>query len=174
MSRDLGKLEPRFKKQVELLIVKCQEKGVVIKPYFTLRTAQQQANLWCQGRDKDTIIEQSRRFNKVGARYLADLLVKANPRIGPVVTKALPGFSWHNYGLAVDCYVERDGKPVWDANDDGYAVYAAQANLLGLNSGYYWKSFKDAVHVQQPLQGVLATYPILEVNDMMRKQEEGK
>lgn len=31
---------------------------------------------------------------------------------------------------------------------NGYAVYAEEAKKLNLESGYYWKVFKDTSHVQ--------------------------
>lgn len=59
---------------------------------WTLRTAQQQADLYAQGRT----------------------------RPGKIVTNAIAGMSWHNYGLAVDIclYNAQNRMAVWDTISD--------------------------------------------------------
>jgi hypothetical protein len=79
---------------------------------------------------------------------------------GLIVTKARPGESWHQYGLADD-YVP-DGmaeKPSiqwsWQAFLDAdnnkrndWVQMATIARDMGLDSAWWWKEFKEAPHVQ--------------------------
>src|SRR5690606_12092414 len=63
----------------------CLELGDHWQPYFGIRTHEQQAFLYAQGRD----------------------------RPGRVVTNARAGESAHNYGCASDWTVWRGGQPLW-------------------------------------------------------------
>lgn len=67
---------------------------------------------------------------------------------GKVVTKAPPGYSAHNYGLAADLAPMKDGKIWWNAPDIIWQQMADVAVKLGLDAGYYFKSFKDMPHVE--------------------------
>lgn len=71
---------------------------------------------------------------------------------GKVVTKAKPGSSAHNYGLAVDlCPIDpKDGDLWWDAPDAKWRAMADHAHTFGLVAGYYFKSFFDAPHIEDP------------------------
>lgn len=67
-------------------------------------------------------------------------------------TRAGPGQSCHQYGLAVDSAPLRDGKLQWDMADPwtrrGYALYGQLAQQAGLRWGGTWKGLKDYVHVE--------------------------
>jgi len=67
---------------------------------------------------------------------------------GPVVTDALPGYSAHNYGLAVDFARLEAGRYLRDARD--YAVLGQEAAKAGLSWGGTFHHLKDAAHVQLP------------------------
>jgi peptidoglycan L-alanyl-D-glutamate endopeptidase CwlK len=69
---------------------------------------------------------------------------------GPIVTKAPPGSSAHNFGLAADLCPMKDGKPWWNAPDEVWKQMADVAIQLGLTAGYYFKSIHDAPHVESP------------------------
>lgn len=69
---------------------------------------------------------------------------------GQIVTKAPPGSSAHNYGLAADLAPMKDDKIWWKAPDAIWKQMADIAVSLGLEAGYYFKSFHDAPHVQDP------------------------
>lgn len=74
----------------------------------------------------------------------------------PKVTNARGGQSMHNYGLAVDFAFMVDGKISW--NEKLYKNIGRWADLVGLDWGGRWKSFKDLPHVQ--LKG-LPSYKVL-------------
>lgn len=69
---------------------------------------------------------------------------------GPIVTKAAPGYSPHNYGLAADLAPMKDGKIWWNAPDSVWKAMADAAVSLGLEAGYNWQKFRDMPHVQDP------------------------
>lgn len=69
---------------------------------------------------------------------------------GPIVTKAPPGYSAHNYGLAADLAPMKDGKIWWKAPDAIWKQMADIAVKFGLTAGYYFKNFKDMPHVESP------------------------
>jgi peptidoglycan LD-endopeptidase CwlK len=81
------------------------------------------------------------------------LYAKGRTSPGPKVTNARPGYSWHNFGRALDFGVFRDGKYL-DAEDPAMArkVHAACgeiAKTYGLEWGGSWRTFQDAPHYQR-------------------------
>lgn len=71
---------------------------------------------------------------------------------GGNVTRAGAGQSCHQYGMAVDSALYRDGKLQWDMNDPwvrrGYFLYGELAQQVGLEWGGSWRSIKDYVHLE--------------------------
>ncbi|WP_246606811.1 M15 family metallopeptidase [Novilysobacter antarcticus] len=71
---------------------------------------------------------------------------------GGAVTQAGAGQSCHQYGLAVDSALYRDGKLQWDMEDPwtrrGYFLYGQLAVEAGLEWGGNWRSIKDYVHLE--------------------------
>lgn len=129
MSNKLSDLHPKVAELARLLVVRSSAKGVPIAIASTLRTFDEQTALYAIGR---TI-----------------------PPIGKIVTKAKAGWSYHNYGLAFDIAVIRDGtvdytqkadvnkNNVWDYLDVGQI-----GQDVGLEWGGSWQSFKDYPHFQ--------------------------
>jgi peptidoglycan L-alanyl-D-glutamate endopeptidase CwlK len=79
---------------------------------------------------------------------------------GRIVTHARGGYSWHNYGLAVDLVPEdiTTGSPDWDTTHPAWARLVSIAESLGLVSGSEWHAAeKDTPHVQ--LTGVFPVSP---------------
>lgn len=172
MSFDITQLNSALTIKLTNLIQNCSNHGYTFVPYFGLRTLQQQAIMWRQSRTNAVIQQQLLDWRSLGACYLADILDGVGQQNGPMVTNALPGFSWHNWGEAVDCYLEIDGKPCWDGDNPGYKVYAEEAVKLGLTAGYYFKSFKDPGHIQLRSQEIPKIYSLQEVNDNFKKKYE--
>lgn len=167
MSRDMNDLVPEFKVKVEQLLSNCEKAGYIFKPFFTLRSPLEQAKLWRQSRDTSTINQKIQYLKSQGAPFLAECLIKAGVQNGRWVTNALPGYSWHNYGSAVDCYlVNPNGSANWDTSEHGYAIYAEEATRLGMRAGYFFKQ-SDAVHVQLWLEGVSKLHSLIEINKYM-------
>jgi peptidoglycan LD-endopeptidase CwlK len=110
-----------------------------------------------------------RSFEQQAAEYAKGRTIPGN-----IVTKARPGYSFHQYGVAAD-YVE-DGmieKPgiqwSWDlANDinkDGVKDWQQMGNIArdcGLDSAMFWKTFPEGPHIQlaglPKVEGLLALY----------------
>jgi len=107
-----------------------------------------------------------------------DLLYQqGRTRPGVVVTWAKPGYSYHNYGLAVDiCLVSSDGKMVsWDTkadfDKDGVADWMEVVKVFE-KYGWEWgvKNKKgeriDLPHFQKPLG-----YSTIQLLDKFRKND---
>lgn len=124
---DKSKIAPFFLKKCELLIANCKAAGVDYVPISGYRDPEEQAKLYAIGRTVD-----------IGK---------------PVVTKAEPYKSFHNYGLAMDFCKDDDPspkvKPNWSI--DQYTVLADEANKLGLSAGLRWYgNFQEGPHIQVP------------------------
>jgi len=149
----LSDLVPEFRAKVETLLATCANKKVRMVPTFTLRTPAEQAVFWRQSRSIVEIKKAIDMLHSEGANYLADVLDGVGAHSGPHVTNALPGNSWHQWAEAVDCMWEVDGKFI-DSDTrkidgvNGYQVYAHAAKAMELDSGFFWRSFKDSGHLQ--------------------------
>jgi len=127
-KKALAKLEP-FIVQVELMLA---PKGVTVEVISGLRSWSAQAALYAQGRTKP---------GRKGG-------------YGPDnwVTKARPGSSWHNYGLAIDLGLFKDGvylderKPA--EADKLYSEIGRIAEANGIEWAGHWKSFQENPHFQ--------------------------
>ena len=153
MAANMSDLVPDFRRKAEQLLKRCRQRGVEMRPYFTLRTPFEQAKLWRQSRSIEEIREKVAEFRDGGANFLAYCLESVGPQHGAHVTNAPPGFSWHRWREAVDCFWVVDGKTEWSTIKrvdglNGYRVYAEEATNLGLSAGGLWTSFKDWPHVQ--------------------------
>ena len=107
-------------------------KGVTVEVISGLRSWGAQAALYAQGRTKP----------------------------GQIVTKARPGSSWHNYGLAIDLGLFKDGvyldekKPAYA--DALYAEIGRIAEVHGIEWAGNWKSFTESPHFQVTFGRTLA------------------
>ena len=167
-------LDKEFAHLISLLLYECENHHVLMVPYEKLRSPQRQAELWVNGRSVNEIQHQIRYLHNAKAYFLASCLERARIKEGKIITNALPGYSWHQWGEAVDCYWLKEGKVSWDLdtkdeNDqNGYAIYARIARKLGLESGYYWKDIVDATHIQlQPYSSPGKIYSLPEINEVM-------
>ncbi|OME50660.1 hypothetical protein BSK59_22415 [Paenibacillus odorifer] len=111
------------------LIENCYKKGIYIQITQGLRSIDEQNDLYAQGRTKQ----------------------------GSIVTNAKGGYSYHNFGLAIDfVLLLPDGKNVtWDMNTDynsnnmkDWIEVVDEAKRLGFEWGGDWTSFKDYPHFQ--------------------------
>ncbi|WP_151737327.1 M15 family metallopeptidase [Paenibacillus tengchongensis] len=124
----LNGLHPAVRAATELLMERCYAAGVPILITQGLRTSSEQDALYAQGRTKP----------------------------GAVVTNARGGYSYHNYGLAVDFALLLPGGAVsWEMKRDGdgdgtadWQEVVRQAKVLGFEWGGDWSSFKDYPHLQ--------------------------
>ena len=82
----------------------------------------------------------------------AALYAQGRTRPGKIVTKARPGSSWHNYGLAMDLGLFRSGVYLDEKNpalaDRVYAELGALAKTMDIEWAGYWTSFQETPHFQ--------------------------
>jgi hypothetical protein len=130
----LKDVQPKLADKVYILAQALELEGVHIRVTQGLRTWADQARLYGQGRTS----------------------------VGPVVTNALPGHSWHNFGLAVDVApFDELGKPDWNATHPAWKRIVDIGVSLGLVDGKAWN---DIPHLQ--LTGRFATAPDGEVRQI--------
>lgn len=168
-SRDLDLLDTGFASKVKGVLAVCNKKGHPMRPFFTLRDVWTQARLWRQSRPTHEIQKAIQKLKQEGAPFLAYVLDAVGPQHGRWATNALPGQSWHQWGLAVDCYaLGLNGRAAWSASHPSYKVYADTAQEFGLMPGFYWKR-KDAVHIQAEVDGVRQTKTWPDIDSAMQK-----
>ena len=148
MSRDLGLLVNGFHTKVDSLIDECAKESAIMRAFFTLRSPWEQSRIWRSTRSTEEVKRAAKTLDGHRAPYLAKVLIDVGPQYAPPgsrghLTNALPGQSWHQYGLAVDCYWFYDGEAQWSekrqafsngGSFNGYKVYAQCAKTLGLTS----------------------------------------
>lgn len=110
-----------------------EKQGVTIEVISGLRSYSAQAALFAQGRTKP----------------------------GPIVTKARPGSSWHNFGLAIDLGLFMNSKYLDEASptlaDKLYTTIGSIAAKHGIKWAGNWKSFRESPHFQVTFGLTLAT-----------------
>lgn len=124
----LSGLNPVVKKATEALIEISFSRGVPIVITQGLRTIAEQNALYAQGRTA----------------------------AGQIVTNAKGGYSFHNFGLAIDFALLLDNGGVsWDMSRDGdgdrakdWNEVVSVAKSLGFEWGGDWREFKDYPHFQ--------------------------
>lgn len=117
----IARLHPRIRGQARQLLINAERKGIKLRVVSGLRTYEEQAALYAQGRTAP----------------------------GPVVTNARPGYSWHNFGLAFDVVPVDNGIENWASTQ--WPEIGALGKALGLEWGGDWSSFVDKPHFQNPL-----------------------
>jgi len=116
----IEKLHPKIRPMAIDFIAKAKTQGIDIKITAGLRTFDEQEKLYNQGRTTP----------------------------GSIVTKAKPGQSFHNYGLAIDVVPIVNGKAVWD-NETLWQKLGVIGESAGFEWGGRWK-FVDKPHFQYP------------------------
>ena len=117
-SRRLEDLHPTVAGLARQLVTLAQAEGIEILVTSTLRTFEDQAELYAIGRTKP----------------------------GKKVTNAPPGKSWHNFSLAFDVVPVIEGKPVW--NSPLWERIGELGKGLGLLWGGDFRGFKDKPHFE--------------------------
>lgn len=180
-NRDLASLVDPFESKIRALLQELQDNhGIKMKPFFTIRDPFEQAKIWRSTRSGHEISDKIDHLLKEDAYHLAYCLWSVGPQYSASkghMTYALPGYSWHQFGKAVDCYwsrIDENGREYADwgktaEGDHKYKIYATLAQKLGLTAGYFWDS-KDRVHIQDNTHGsTAAIYSTQEIDDRMKK-----
>lgn len=121
----LALLYPPFARQVRRFVLEARHRKMVVGVFCGLRTFEEQARLFAQGRTTP----------------------------GSIVTRARPGHSFHNYGLAVDLVFDGNlVKSGWQWSWDDAFPWRELALLgrdeFGLEPAYFWTQFPEAPHYQ--------------------------
>jgi peptidoglycan L-alanyl-D-glutamate endopeptidase CwlK len=125
---NLGSLNKKALAKLEPFVAAAEKamevKGVTVEVISGLRSWAAQAALYAQGRTKP----------------------------GRIVTKARPGSSWHNYGLAIDLGLFKNGVYLDEKQpglaDKLYAEIGIIAGRMGIEWAGNWKSFPETPHFQ--------------------------
>jgi peptidoglycan L-alanyl-D-glutamate endopeptidase CwlK len=134
-SKDvIAKLQPGVREAAVALVKRCYWRGVNIRITHGLRTYAEQTALYNQGRTTP----------------------------GNIVTNAKAGYSFHNFGVAIDFVLMSSGYDMTaDADKDGIADWTevvTEATRLGFEWGGTWVSFKDFPHFQMTFGLTTAQY----------------
>ena len=116
----IARLEPSIQDKARALLSAAKAEGIDLVVTQGLRTMEEQAALYAQGRTAP----------------------------GPIVTNAKPGSSWHNFGLAFDVAVVQGGKVTWPTDEALWQKIGAIGKAQGLIWGGDFESFKDRPHFQ--------------------------
>jgi peptidoglycan L-alanyl-D-glutamate endopeptidase CwlK len=125
---NLGSLNKKALAKLDRFLVIVESimtpKGVKVEVISGLRSWSAQAALYAQGRTKP----------------------------GKIVTKARPGNSWHNYGLAIDLGLFKNGIYLDESKpaeaDKLYSEIGRIAEVNGIEWAGHWKSFQENPHFQ--------------------------
>lgn len=152
MAADLFLVIPELQQKMAALLARCKQRGFEMRPNYGLRSPQIQGALWRQSRSIEEIQLKVAKLRANGAPFLAHCIEVAGPQHGDWATDAPPGYSWHQWGEAVDCFWLLNGKAEWSTKlkvtgFNAYEVYATEAEALGLTAGARFKK-RDWGHVQ--------------------------
>lgn len=177
MSREVSLLVPEFRSKLEQLLENCLQRGITMNPYFTLRTPQEQGSVWRQGRTQTDAELKAMALDHAGAPFLAQCIRENQPKETNLITNALPGFSWYQWGEACDCvWVDNNKKLNWNPIQkingvNGYQLFAEEAVKLGLSPGGYWEKKPEWPHVElRPRPNPVSYYTTQEINAEMEKR----
>ena len=116
----IDKLHPSVQPMAWQVLSRAWDDGLALVVTQSLRTNAEQQALYDQGRTKP----------------------------GQIVTNALPGSSWHNFGLAFDVAVLEGGVPTWPNNNDLWNRIGNIGKKIGLAWGGDWQKFPDRPHFE--------------------------
>jgi peptidoglycan LD-endopeptidase CwlK len=119
----LGLVHPVLAQRIQPFIDRMEVFGIPVLVTQGLRTWEEQAKLYEQGRTTP----------------------------GKIVTKAAPGYSWHCYGLAVDLVpsAHKDNpQPDWNPDHADWQTLIRIGKDFQLMEGASWRTFPDFPHFQ--------------------------
>ena len=172
---DAGDLLPNLSK-VELMDAISKVRLQLVNPRLADLITQLDARIEAAGHDM-RVVQALRSWND------QDLLWQKGRRREPdgswtivdpahIVTKAPPGYSWHNFGLAVDvvptiAIAPAGGyMPDWNIHHPVWQLIVREAEALGLVSGSGFHSIQDWPHLQ--LTGRFPETPDGEVRQLFK------
>lgn len=122
----LDEVHPVLAERVRQMAEMLDGENITIRVTCGLRPWKMQAELYQDGRDsKGNIVDLSK-----------------------VVTRAKPGHSYHQFGLAVDVAPFDGGIPDWNANHPAWKRIVAVGESCGLTSGTTFRTLPECPHFQ--------------------------
>jgi peptidoglycan L-alanyl-D-glutamate endopeptidase CwlK len=125
-EKKIETLHPAVRPKATELINLAEKEGIKLRVTSGLRTWEEQAALYAQGRTAP----------------------------GSIVTNAKPGDSFHNYGTAFDVVPIVDGSPDWNSNE--WDKIGSLGKSLGFKWGGDFSSIKDRPHFEMNFGKTLA------------------
>lgn len=145
----LAQVHPKLAEKVRQMAQMLEPEGVNFRVTQGLRLWGDQQALYDKGRNEQGLI--------------------VDP--SAVVTKAKPGYSWHNFGLAVDVVLDdatlAGFQADWNTAHPAWQRLIQVGESLGLVSGSEWRTFPDWPHLQ--LTGRFGVSPDQEVRYLMQE-----
>lgn len=142
----VASLHPAFQKRVVPFLDACAQVDVPVLVTEGLRAWERQADLYAKGRTKASDI-----CCKHGSTELPVGLCKQHP-FGATVTNAQPGYSWHQFAVAIDGVpddLSHAGlQPDWTPTHPAWQTMLRLAPQFGLAEGAAWRSYPDYPHFQ--------------------------
>jgi peptidoglycan L-alanyl-D-glutamate endopeptidase CwlK len=111
-------------------LFRAAAEGIHIVVTQGFRSSKDQAVLWSQG------------------RVTPGPNVRPGHPLGDIVTKAPPGSSWHEFGLAYDVAILVNGKATWPNDTKLWTRVGEIGEAVGLEWGGRWKTIVDLPHFQ--------------------------
>ncbi len=167
------RLRGKFRSRIYMAWDHCWRDGAELQPFFSTRDPWTQARLWRRSRSSTRVDSQLAKMRDEESGlylpWLADILEEVGPQpTEPWATNAVPGLSWHQWGLACDFFVRNpDGSADWDGSSWGYRWMARAMALQGLCSGYFWRQ-QDPAHVQATTRRVTEAKSPAEIDAQMK------
>ena len=119
MSRDITLLHPEVQAIIPKFLDECKKQGLIVKVTDTVRTKQEQNDLYAQGRTEP----------------------------GNIVTWVKYPYSNHNWGMAFDV-CRNDGKGAYNDSDGWFKKVGQVGKSFGLEWGGDWKGTPDKPHFE--------------------------
>lgn len=169
-------LDIEFAAKVTTVLKNCKKQMVEIELRGGIRNTFTQAVYWKRSKPDKVITEKIEELQQNGADFLAYCLFAVGEQQGVHITNAIPGLSWHQYGLAVDCVWILDSNACWDNKNlyngiNGYEVLAMEAKKQGIWSGHTWNDFQDSGHLQANSHpSPLVIYSLENIDQLMQEK----
>jgi len=149
-SRKSEDLVPEAQIKVERVKDVCNQVGIDLLIYCTLRSLEEQAKLFRQSRPWAEIKRKIDQYRNRGFYFLAEIIENVGPCSGRHVTNAGPGESWHNFGEAWDAVPLIGGKPAWNylhAKNE-WDAYGECVRQVGMYWAGDWTRYREYPHAQ--------------------------
>lgn len=122
LKRQPTALQPLVRRQSEKVIAEMEKFGYPVMVFQGFRSKAEQDYLYAQGRT----------------------------RPGSIITNAKGGYSFHNYGVAVDIVFIENGRASWGEHHP-WNILGQIGKKHGFLWGGDWVGFKDRPHLEMPL-----------------------